>query len=120
MRSQFLKKKYIDDDENKNFTSVTLRNYITGETHETMRIGVNFIAEYTESDGLNRFVHCRDVSSNYPSFPIVRPNLDTLYSLGVFDASTGPFQINLPPVGERYMSIECTNEEHYVEYFSKE
>ena len=94
MRSQFLKKKYIDDDENKNFTSLPLRNYITAETHE--------------------------VSSNYPSFPIVRPNLDTLYSLGVFDASTGPFQINLPPVGERYMSIECTNEEHYVEYFSKE
>jgi hypothetical protein len=47
-------------------------------------------------------------------FPIVRPNRDTLYSLSVFDLDAGPVTITLPEAGQRFMSMQVIDEDHYT------
>jgi hypothetical protein len=47
-------------------------------------------------------------------FPIVRPNRDTLYSLSVFDLDAGPVTVTLPKAGERFMSMQVIDEDHYT------
>jgi hypothetical protein len=47
-------------------------------------------------------------------FPIVRPNRDTLYSLSVFDLDAGPVTITLPDAGQRFMSMQVIDEDHYT------
>jgi hypothetical protein len=46
--------------------------------------------------------------------PIVRPNRDTLYSMSVFDLDAGPVTIVLPDAGQRFMSLQVINEDHYI------
>jgi hypothetical protein len=46
--------------------------------------------------------------------PIVRPNRDTLYSMGVFDLDAGPLTITLPDAGNRFMSLQVTDEDQYT------
>lgn len=45
---------------------------------------------------------------------VIRPNRDTLYSAAVFDLDAGPVTITLPDAGQRYMSMQVINEDHYV------
>jgi hypothetical protein len=47
-------------------------------------------------------------------FHIVRPNRDTLYSLAVFDLDAGPLTITLPDAGQRFMSLQVIDEDHYT------
>jgi hypothetical protein len=42
-------------------------------------------------------------------------NRDTLYSFGVFDLDAGPVTIELPDVGERFMSLLVIDEDHYAQ-----
>ena len=45
---------------------------------------------------------------------VIRLNRDTLYSAGVFDLDAGPVTITLPDAGQRFMSMQVINEDHYV------
>jgi hypothetical protein len=62
--------------------------------------------------GLGRFQHYREPMSI--DFPIVRPNRDTLYSLSVFDLDAGPVTVTLPDAGDRFMSMQVIDEDHYT------
>jgi hypothetical protein len=45
---------------------------------------------------------------------VIRLNRDTLYSAGVFDLDAGPVTITLPDAGQRFMSMQVINQDHYV------
>jgi hypothetical protein len=47
-------------------------------------------------------------------FHIIRPNRDTLYSLSVFDLDAGPVTITLPDAGQRFISMQVIDEDHYT------
>src|SRR6476659_4766772 len=64
-----------------------------------------------KNQGLGVFAHHREPIS--PGFHVVRPNRDTLYSLSVFDLGSGPVTITLPDAGERFMSMQVIDEDHY-------
>jgi hypothetical protein len=61
---------------------------------------------------VGRFTHHRGPIAI--DFPIVRPNRDTLYSLSVFDLDAGPVTITLPNAGQRFMSMQVIDEDHYT------
>jgi hypothetical protein len=45
----------------------------------------------------------------------VRSNRDTLYSVAVFDLDAGPVTISLPDAGDRYMSMQVIDEDHFTQ-----
>jgi hypothetical protein len=61
---------------------------------------------------LGRFLHHREPVPL--DFHIVRPNRDTLYSLSVFDLDAGPVKITLPNAGQRFVSMQVIDEDHYT------
>jgi hypothetical protein len=69
-------------------------------------------ADSVKTQGLGKFLHHREPMSI--DFPIVRPNRDTLYSLSVFDLEAGPLTITLPNAGQRFMSMQVIDEDHYT------
>ena len=59
-------------------------------------------ASYT---GFNRFLHQRDIAT--PEFAAFKtPNVDTLYSNAWLDLSGGPAIIELPPIEDRYYTLQ--------------
>ena len=85
--------------------AVTPDNFDRAETDR------NF-AGSEKRQGVGRFLHYREPMSI--EFPIVRPNRDTLYSLSVFDLDAGPVTVTLPDAGERFMSMQVIDEDHYT------
>jgi Protein of unknown function (DUF1254) len=69
-------------------------------------------ADSVKTQGLDKFLHQGKPMSI--DFPIVRPNRDTLYSLAVFDLEAGPLAITLPNAGQRFMSMQVIDEDHYT------
>ena len=61
---------------------------------------------------LGRFEHHREPMPL--DFHIIRPNRDTLYSLSVFDLDAGPVTITLPDAGQRFISMQVIDEDHYT------
>jgi len=84
---------------------VTPDNFTRAETDTIYADGV-------KSHGLGSFEHHRAPIAI--AFPIVRPNRDTLYSLAVFDLDPGPLTITLPDAGQRFMSLQVIDEDHYT------
>jgi hypothetical protein len=82
---------------------VTVDNFARAETHRTMR-------DYVDLGGFGKFYHTR-LPSPLDKQSVVRLNLDTLYSFGVFDLSS-PVKITLPDSGNRFMSALIISEEH--------
>lgn len=84
---------------------VTLDNFVRAET--------DFYLRQRESVGaFGRFVHNRtpvDIAHQ----PVVRANLDTLYSYAVFDL-TQPVKITLPEGAGRFQSVRIINQDHYI------
>lgn len=62
--------------------------------------------------GLGKFFHFRSPTP-IEEQTIVRMNRDTLYCGAVFDLDAGPITITLPNPGERFMSLQIINEDHY-------
>lgn len=48
---------------------------------------------------------------------VIRTNLDTPYSVGVFDLTT-PVTITMPDAGKRFQSLLVMNEDHYIKHVS--
>jgi hypothetical protein len=84
---------------------VTPDNFNRAETDMIFAGGVS-------SQGLGKFLHHREPMSI--DFPVVRPNRDTFYSLSVFDLDAGPVTITLPNAGQRFMSLQVIDEDHYT------
>jgi hypothetical protein len=82
---------------------VTVDNFSRAETDRTM-------SEYVQLGGFGRFYHIRKPAP-LDQQKIVRLNLDTLYSFGVFDL-TSPVTITLPDSGKRFMSALIINQDH--------
>jgi hypothetical protein len=81
----------------------------------------NFIRAATDAEfvkyvslvgGVNQFYHFR-TAPPIDNQPTIRMNRDTFYSIAVIDISAGA-TLNLPDVGDRYMSAEVVNQDHYV------
>lgn len=63
--------------------------------------------------GFARFDHTREPTP-LDKQTVIRLNRDTLYSAAVFDLDAGPVTITLPDSGDRFMSLQTINENHYV------
>jgi hypothetical protein len=45
---------------------------------------------------------------------VIRSNRDTLYAAAVFDLDAGPVAVTLPDPGNRFMSLQVIDEDHYT------
>jgi hypothetical protein len=63
--------------------------------------------------GFGRLVHEREFPPAGRQ-PRAWADADILRSRGVFDLEFGPVEITLPPAGERFVSIEALDEDHYT------
>jgi hypothetical protein len=63
--------------------------------------------------GFGRLVHDRDFPPAGRQ-PVAWADADVLSSRGVFDLELGPVTITLPPAGDRFMSVEALDEDHYT------
>ena len=72
---------------------VTIHNYVRAETDVQMQTYVK------KFDCFGKFFHVRE-AYDVTSTDTIRPNLDTIYSWGVFDV-TSPLTVELPDPGDR-------------------
>jgi hypothetical protein len=63
--------------------------------------------------GFGQFDHTR-VPTPMDKQVVIRLNRDTIYSAAVFDLDAAPVTITLPESGDRFMSLQTINEDHYV------
>ncbi|WP_373048995.1 DUF1254 domain-containing protein [Vulgatibacter sp.] len=63
--------------------------------------------------GIGLFDHNRAVTP-IDDQTVIRMNRDTLYSAAVFDLEAGPVTLTLPEVGERFLSLQVIDEDHYT------
>ena len=89
-----------------NAVPVTVNNFVRAESD--MYLG-NMVRE----GSLGKFSHRREPAS-IDNRPVARPNRDTLYSAAVFDLDAGPVTIILPDTGQRLISMQVINEDHYL------
>lgn len=80
-------------------------NFIRAETD-------TYFAGFVKQDAFGRFKHNRELV-DVEHQDVVRPNRDTLYSLGLFDLDAGPVTITLPDAAGRFMSLMTVDEDHY-------
>lgn len=84
---------------------VTVDNFARAETDM-------YFAEHVKQGMFGKFVHAREVVA-VDKQTVIRPNRDTLYSLGVFDLDAGALKVALPDT-KRFMALQVINEDHYV------
>lgn len=70
-------------------------------------------AALVKDGGFSKFNHWREFSP-IDKQSVIRLNRDTLYSSAVFDLDAGPVTITLPDAGERFMSLQVINQDHYT------
>ncbi len=86
------------------------RSTISGRAESDLYFG-NAIKD---AAGSGKFHHRREPACRSIIRPSFGSNRDTLYSAAVFDLDAGPVTITLPDAGERFMSLQVINEDHYV------
>lgn len=74
-----------------------------------------FFGDFMKRAGVNNFFHFTTLSNKDDTW-VVSPNQDTLYSLATIDAKNG-FTLSLPDVGDRFISIQIINPDHYTPYY---
>lgn len=82
---------------------VSYKTFVRAETDRTMKA-------YVDQGGFGKFLHIRQPTP-LDKQDVIRMNLDTLYSLGVFDLTT-PVTIKLPESDGRFMSALLINQDH--------
>ena len=63
--------------------------------------------------GFATFDHTRDVTP-MDKQTVIRLNRDTLYSAAVFDLDAGPVTITMPDPGDRFMSLQIIDQDHFT------
>ncbi|MGG2096178.1 DUF1214 domain-containing protein [Acinetobacter haemolyticus] len=86
---------------------VTPDNFVRAETDLYIK------ALSSKPNGFGNFNHTR-LPSPLDEQSVIRLNRDTLYSAGVFDLKAGPVTITLPNAGNRFMSMQVINQDHYT------
>lgn len=87
-------------------TPVTIENFVRAATDIEFR-------KYLEQSGaVNQLFHVREPTP-LDMQPTIRMNRDTLYSMAVVDISEGA-TLNVPETGDRYVSVQVVNQDHYV------
>jgi len=84
---------------------VTVENFIRAESDSYFVGAVN-------NGSFGKFIHRRELVPA-DSRGVVRPNRDTLYSGALFDLDAGPVTISLPDAGNRYMSMQVIDQDHF-------
>jgi hypothetical protein len=86
---------------------ITLDNLVRAETDHMIRANI-------EAFGLEvgRIVHQRE-TVDLANQPVIRMNVDTIYSSLVLDLSK-PAEITLPEIDGRYQSMHVVNQDHYM------
>lgn len=84
---------------------VTLDNFTRAETH-------HYFSQYVAKGCFGKLCHDRGPAPADRQ-PIIRMNLDTPYSIGVFDL-TMPLTLVKPDTGRRFQSIQIVNEDHHA------
>lgn len=69
-----------------------------------------FLAEFIGRAGINDFFHFKTLATADDTW-VVSPNVDTLYSVAVVNATEG-FTLKVPDTGDRFLSIQITDENH--------
>lgn len=85
---------------------VTPDNFVRAETDMQFMTVV-------KRGGFGRLMHERDFPPAGRQ-PTAWADADILRSRGVFDLELGPVEITLPPMGDRFISIEALDEDHYT------
>ncbi|MGF6306279.1 hypothetical protein ABIB82_000301 [Bradyrhizobium sp. i1.8.4] len=88
-------------------TPVTVDNFVRAESD------LYFRGILKDSGAVGTFLHRRE-PARIDNQTVIRLNRDTLYSSAVFDLDAGAVTITLPDTGERFMSMQVINEDHYV------
>lgn len=84
------------------------REYIQAESRA-------FFADFIGRSGINTFFHFPGLASAEDRF-VVSPNNDTVYSAAIVNVSEG-FTLELPEVGDRFISIQITDENHVTPFY---
>jgi len=84
---------------------VTVENFIRAESD-------SYFVGFVNNGRFGKFIHRRELVPA-DSRGVVRPNRDTLYSGALFDLDAGPVTISLPDAGNRYMSMQVIDEDHF-------
>lgn len=85
---------------------VTAENFVRAETDR-------YFAGLVRRGGFGKWYHNREVTPVNQQ-TVVRMNRDTLYSAAVFDLDAGPVSVTLPDAGNRYLSMQAIDQDHYV------
>lgn len=88
-----------------NPVKVTIDNYVRAESNFNM-------AGYVQRGAFGKIMHLREMV-NVDEQIVIRSNLDTLYSFGIFDLTT-PVTLELPDPDGRFQSLMCVSEEHSI------
>ena len=83
--------------------AVTIDNFARAETDMTLD-------RYVRQGAFGKFLHLRQPTP-IDKQDVIRMNLDTLYSMGVFDL-TEPVTIVKPDTGGRFLSMQVINQDH--------
>jgi len=83
--------------------AVTVDNFVRAETDMTLD-------RYVKQGGFGKFLHLRQPTP-IDKQDVIRMNLDTLYSIGVFDL-TEPVTVVKPDTGGRFLSMQVINQDH--------
>ena len=85
---------------------------VTVETFERAESDSYFAAAVRDG-GFGTFYHHRQLMP-VERQTVVRSNRDTLYSAAIFDLDAGPVTVTLPDAGERFMSMQAIDQDHYA------
>jgi hypothetical protein len=72
-----------------------------------------YFGNLVKDGGFGKFFHIRELTPIDHQI-VIRQNRDTIYSGGVFDLDAGPVTITLPDAGDRFMSMQVIDEDHYT------
>jgi hypothetical protein len=72
-----------------------------------------YFGNIVKDGGFGKFFHIRELTPIDHQL-VIRANRDTLYSAAVFDLDAGPVTITLPESGDRFLSLQVIDEDHYT------
>jgi hypothetical protein len=72
-----------------------------------------YFGNIVKDGGFGRFFYIRELTPIDHQL-VIRANRDTLYSAAVFDLDAGPVTVTLPDSGDRFLSMQLIDEDHYT------
>jgi hypothetical protein len=72
-----------------------------------------YFGNIVTNDGFAKFFLLRELTP-IDNQLVIRANRDTLYAAAVFDLDAGPVAVTLPGAGDRFMSLQVIDEDHYT------